>query len=411
MAFRELDAFTRQQVEMFDESAIAPVPRLFKSFFGRAANGGKIHYQPNGLIAEIEIQNATRGISLAVERGKYASYRKEVPETQLENWASVQREFPLLYEQSSITKEKLWKRLMGEPEVNSPFSPMDRARINAQKLFRLHTQKILRTHELLASQSVLTGKMAQIIGTSETDKIYDFRRDAALAVAVTTSWLDSTNATPLDDIENVDRALMQVANYRASAALWSSDVIAAFLNSDQVKNFSDKNLWGFVLAGNYAQGVPSGFQWMIDAGADMVGVVICKNGRRIPIFTYDAVYDTFDDEGVKTVNKYLPDETALFFDDRGRCDQWYGPSETMPMTSVDRAWFAETFGVDMSITSVSSGMREGGNVTIRPELELFFDAYRTEDRSAYVLRTQSAPLFVPVAANAFATLTGVVAEL
>jgi len=171
------DLFSRFMIGTFDEKKIIGVSTGFLSFFGNpAASGSETIYSPDSNQVDIDIIRGNERLAALVPRGGFGRIigtgQKNL---RSEKFSEISRKFPLIVEEGDITADNLLNRIAGENPYDHK-TRIGRLRYHAAKIRDESTRRILRTNELLAAESVLTGKMSAILGTTDTNLQYDFRR-------------------------------------------------------------------------------------------------------------------------------------------------------------------------------------------------------------------------------------------
>jgi hypothetical protein len=89
----------------------------------------------------------------------------------------------------------------------------------------------------------------------------------------------------------------------------------------------------------------------------------------------------------------MPSNEVVLCNSQSRLDGIFGPPETLPETPSDVRAFQEYFGFAPGATPQGQPSIEGG--LVRPEM-FYIDCRRNESKTAYLMRSQTAPLYVPV---------------
>jgi hypothetical protein len=270
-------------------------------------------------------------------------------------------------------------------------------------------RRIIRMDEVLAAQSILTGKQDAIIGTTNTDLQYDFRRNSAHIVTVNVSW-STGQADILGDIDTQCAKLRANGHVLPDGILMGSTAINSLVADPTVKNLADNRRFEFIQFGGGSgaagvgddlfvkNGYAAKFGRFVDGGLIARGILRTPEGFELMIFTYLDVYTS--DAGVAT--KYMPDDKVLIFSSAARCDRYFGPPENLPNIPSRDMLYREYFGFDPSVPPMPPNIRSAGNVIV-PEA-FYCDAYVSADNKRITIRTQHAPIFATTQTDSFVTL-------
>jgi hypothetical protein len=379
---------------MFDEKRQVAVPTLFQSFFAHGT--GQTLFSPNALDVDIDIKRyAGEKRAALVRRGKQIrSIEGFKNDTQVERFTTIQRAFPLIEEEANIGADQLYFRDAGEmPHQNK--TTMMRLR---NRLSQLHAEQIartLRTCEYLASQSILEGEMPAILGTTDTDSIYDFKRKSTHIYNVATPWTGAADI--MGDFNDAWDLIRVDAHRNARVALLSGSTMAALIANDTIAGLADNRRFQMVSIGDLAN-VPSDLRWMIEAGAVLQGRMFTDKGHEFWLFTYET--GRYDLSGTST--KYLPDGQVLIFDPDARCDRYFGPDDKLPMTPSKARVYTEYMGLPPGLAPAPANVKNMGAV-LNPAM-FYFDIREGHEGKTLTLRSQAAPIFAPTETDAFVTL-------
>lgn len=395
-----IDAYARYMIGMFDERSTIGVPTLFQSFFGRVESGGKTLYSPDKNLVSIDIIRGNTGMAKMKLRGVSGEdlVDKKKKDTK---FTSVARNFPLIEEEAVITSDELNDRIAGEPIYDSSATKFERLRMKA---FNLHvdlSKRIIRTFEYLAAASILTGKHGQIIGTTNTDLLYDFLRASGNTISNATSWSSSpTTAVPIDNLDTLALQIRSTAHMTPDVCIMGNAAYSAFLKTTQAKDLLALFQIRLLGLGIAPDPMPAKYQWMIDAGAQYMGTVLTYKGFMLHVFTYQDTYTNLSAASAY----YMPVGTVLLACTQARCDRYFGPSEMLPMIQQRAEWYLQTFGLDPRGVGIPAGIKNPG--VIDPVM-FYFDGFPSPDQKSVTVRTQAAPIFATTQTDAFGTLTGV----
>jgi len=390
------DQYSRVMVSAFDEKQIVGVPTAFQSFFGRPETGAKTVFSPNADVVEIDIMRANERIAALINRGGNGRSISGQKNLSTQNYTTFSRVYPLMEEESDVTADQINKRLAGE----NPYSAMTREdRLRA--LFLEHHQeqirRMVRTFEVLSADSVLNGQMVSILGTTDDDLIYDFRRNAALTDSVSVAW-DDTTPDIFGDIDGMCELLREHGKVTADMMVLGSEAIDSFIKDTDVQALADNRRFELIQV-SMNNPVPSKFDKFVAGGFIPRGRLRTPAGFELWIFTY---VDGYTNSG-GTFTKYMPVDQALIAFSGARCDRYFGPSEILPMTSGKAQMYRENFGFNPALPPVPANIKNQGAV-INPGM-FYFDAYEGTNGKTITARAQAAPIFATTMTDAFGLLT------
>lgn len=395
-----ISTYQRLMARVWDDRDGIGVPTGFLSIIGRPETGAETIFSMNAEVLDIDVQRGNERIAALVPRGginrSLGSLQESLNE---EKFSSFGRVYPLSIETFDISSAQLNRRMSGEELHSGGYTREQRLRRLAVKAMKETVKRTIRMFEVLASQSVRTGKQDAIIGTSDTDQQYNWRRNAGNTITVTTKW-DAASPDPIGDMDLALDALRQNGHVRGDVGIVGASAIKAFIRATEVKSISDTRRYDLVFFGE-SNPVPSRLQFLVDAGFDPRGRLTTYKGRTLWLFTYDEGYTNSSG----TYTPYMPVDEMLIFDSKARCDRYFGPPETLPLDSSMRMFYQDRFGLGPDAVP-SVPIKTSGN-TIMPEM-FHFDAYPNGDNTVITHRTQSAPIFATTHVDAFALLNGLV---
>ena len=387
------DAYSRFMAEMYDDRSLIAVPTGFQQFFV----GGKVLYATDANDVDIDIIRGTELTAALVPRGTVS---RPLGNTQrnakVQRYSTFSRSFPLIEEESDIDANQLLNRLAGENQYNG-VDRMSRLRSHALDLHQEHVRRIVRLQEILAAQAIQTGQHVAILGTTDTDLIYDFRRAAGNTIVATGVWTAGA-ATILADIDRAWNAVNTSGHVGIDMMITGASVTPGVLGNTQILALADNMRVNFLqFSPNYP--VPQRFQKFVDGGMTPLGSITSLNGHTVYWFTYEATYTN----AAGAVTPYMPLTETLFAYSGARCDRYMGPPERLPVTASERAWYQEMFGFAMDGGPMPQNVKGSGAVLPGA---YYFDAYPASDRKRVTLRSQAAPIMAPVQTDAFCRMTG-----
>lgn len=389
-----MDILTRYMVETLDLTNLIQVPRGFQSFFGNPATGGKTRFSTDAKTVEFDVRDGQQGISTLIHRGIVS---QPLNKTMLVGgkFTSFNRAFPLAEEEGIISADQILERAFGESTI-STLTRRDRMRELALDIASEMIRRAVRTQEILAAQMVRTGKMDTIIGTSSSNEQIDTKRASAHTMSPSASW-----ATPSTSIlTDLDSAITLGirAGYQIDGVVVGSLIPGYVYNNTEIKAFAGiagANTSGYEVAyiGENVK-VEDKFSRFVANGFVPFARFRTPMGRTITMFTYEGGY-----VASSTFYPFITTDHAIFFSSAARCDRYFGPPETLPMSEQSRADYADIFGFAPEVTPAPANVGGVGDV-IRPD-EFFFDVRRASDQKSLIVRCQYAPMYITTDTNAF----------
>jgi hypothetical protein len=407
MALVATNEYTRFMVQKFDERKKVIAPTAFQgSFFGVPETGAQVVHSDNAKSIEIDQVRADgRRLARLVNRGASSDDTSRVDTLTAGRFTNIPRAWPLIESYGAINSTELLDRMAGE----NPFTPAQRqAKLTAKALEinMLMADRQIRLWEYLARESVLTGSHPAILGTTNTDFIYDFYRKATHTFAVAAKW-DVVGTDIIGDFDTAIDLIQQDSynNVNNVGALVGAAGFEGIRKNTQAKAEADiRRFHSVELHGPTT--VPTQFNRYIDNGFALAGWIKTYKNRTVWLFTYDVTYtDDFTTPGTDTETDWMPTDKCLVFSPAARCDKYFGPPDRMPVGSVEQAWYMDMFGFNMSVPPTLPNIQNPGVVDPRG---MHFDAYEGPDKKAVTLRMQSAPIFPTTETDAFVTMTGLV---
>lgn len=394
-----VDTYSRFMDEMFDEKSIIGVSTVWQQFFGKPAFGeSKTVYSPNSEVVDIDIMRGNERTAALIERGTDSRHIGDIQRnTKTQYFSSFNRVFPFAEEMGDITATQINKRMAGENPYEGR-DKFDRLRMLAREHHLEHIRRYIRLFEVLAGSSLLTGQMPAILGTTNTDMIYDWRRSAGNFITPAVPW-DAAGADIPGDIEDGCIQLRIQGKVTPNVIFFARDVANVFFNDNTIQAFADNRGFQLIRAGQNSP-VPSQYSALVEAGATYRGWLMTPGGYELQIFCYHDRYD--DGNGVS--QPYMPDGTAFLAYYGARCDRYFGPSERLPLVSSDMAWYSEMFGFSPMAVPMPPNIK-GSNVITNAMF--YCDAYPSGDKKKVTIRTQSAPIFATTQTDAFLTFQNV----
>ena len=394
-----VDLATRFMAQMFDERDIIGVPTGFQAFFGRPETGAQTIFNPNSKNIDIDIIRGNERIAALIHRGGNSRPLNTQLNENEQKFTSFSRQYPLMEEEGDIEADQLINRVAGE----NPYQLLER--LNRMRIlgFNIHKEsirRIVRTCEVLAASSVLTGQHVAISGTTNTDYIYDFRRNAGLTITVAVGWNQSA-AVIAANLDAACSEIREVGHVTADMAVIGSTAMDALISDDVVQTVADNRRFELIQVSTNNP-VPPRFAKFIEGGFIARGRFRTPGGYELWLFTYNDLY--INSSG--TAVPYMPVDEALVCFSGARCDRYFGPPEVLPMTSAKMAFYQEMFGFNPEAPPMPNNIKGAGHaVDMRMA---YFDAYVSNDWKKITIRSQAAPIFATTMTDAFALLDGLI---
>lgn len=396
------DGYSRTMIELFDDRVVMPAPKGFQAFFGRLETGASTAFSDSGEVVDIDIIRGDEKTAAYIHRGANGKSLAAETNTATQEYGSNSYRFPLAEIEGSIGAAQLNRRLAGE----APYKGMSRsARLMdlARDHHYDHVRRLVRLFEYSAAESVILGQQSGILGTANSDLIYDWGRSDSNTIPVTTAW-DGVGATIMTDIDGACKQVRTAGHVTPDMIIVGEDAMRAMLNDDTFQDLADNRRIGFVAIDREADGAPSRFQRFIDGGMIYRGILYTAQGYRLHVFTYPEVYE--DSEGA--AQNYMPVDKVVITSSLARCDRYFGPPEMLPLDPLRIQWYQSMFGFS-PLASVMPPNFEATGAIIDPRM-FYFDAYPSSNQKNLILRSQAAPLFPTTHTDAFVTLTGLITE-
>jgi hypothetical protein len=388
------DLFSRFAVEMFDEHDLIGIPTAGLTFFN---NPARTFFQPDSNTVDIDIIRGNERTAKLVPRGTFSqslgSLQKHVRDQQ---YTAFSRKYPLAREVLDVTSENLTTRIPGEPTVNSGLTQMFRFRYHALRKHTENMRRMTRLCEILAWQSLMTGKQDGILGTSDANLQFDFERNSDLTIQCGTSWAGGT-ANILADLDNGCTKLRQIGRMQPDIAVFGSGAINSFIRDATAQKLADNRRLTYMTFGDGAV-MPGKFQKWVDAGFVFQGNLRTPLGYALAVFTYPEFYTA--DNG--TATPYIAADKVLLTSSTARRDRYFGPQESLPMTPWKAQQYIQLFGIDPHSPPMPPNIK--GDTSCMPVGSCFCLANISADYQRVSIETQCAPIFAPVQTDAYAVL-------
>ena len=407
MAIIPLNEYSRLMVEKFDERKLVPVPTAFQgAFYGRPETGAKTVFSMNSKMIEIDIIRSTgRRMAQMVNRGTHSDDVSRVKNQKEAKFTNIGRLWPLVETNGSIENSELLDRTPGMNAYQLE-TRQDRLTRKALDIHGEQTMQHITTTEYLCREALFTGEHPAIIGTSNSDFVYDFYRNSNNFITAGTVWTNAA-ADILGDLDDgVDEIQQNAFIHGEYGVLCNGDVFAGIKKNTIIAGDADNRRYQFVALGGDVREVPTEFAKYKENGFNPRGYIETPKGRKIWIFTYDLTFiDDFTTPGTDTVTPWIPSGKALLFSPKARCDRFFGPPDRLPITAQEAEWYRQMFGFDMNLVPVMPAIQ---NASVIDSRMFHCDAYVGPGNKAVFTRTQSAPIMPTTQTDAFVVFDGLV---
>jgi hypothetical protein len=386
-------SITRNLAPFFEERKGARTQKNWLAFVGRGGGVQTIQNEVNEVV--YEIMRGNRRTAKLVKRSNVVSrvLGSDQKNLELGSYTRVARAFPLSVEEYDIQASRLTEKVPGEPTENSGFTRQDRMVWWAARGQTELMTRQTRMMNYLCGQGILEGTQDAIIGTSDPDEQYDFYRNPLHSKTLGTTWNDATNATPLDDLDDGCDQVIDSTGNLPQFALMGDTAISAMLQTDQIQNQADnRGFTGFIRIGEAGVPCPPAFNYLTENGWECRGIVTTWKGRQLWVFGSEELLELT--AGVS--QRSMPSEKVVLGNNDSRLDAQFGPPETFPEDDMILQKYQSWFGFAPGVAP--SGEPQLTNGIVRPEM-FVLDAYGNQYNTLRTIRSQTAPLYVPVATD------------
>lgn len=383
--------YKKMMDSVFDERDYVALPTGFQSFFGRLGGGSKI-FEAQDIQVDVDIIRATERLAQMYPRGQYAHDIDPKKYAMQELFSTRSFRFPFAEEETHISAAELRLRSAGENEYQRLDDRM-RLRLKAFRAHKEHLRKHVRLFEYLASQVVLTGKQPAIIGATETEWLYDFKRHSDHTADASAAWL-TAGTDILSDLNTACVSLRKKASVAADGLLVGSNAFKGIRGNTAIKAESDLRRFETASIGG-ERTLPGKWAFMVEAGFDYRGRLEVDSGKFLDVFTYDHYYDNSSG----TATPYLHADRAVVFSSETKCDAYFGPNERLDYSPQEIAEMQYYLGMGPMAGPLPPNVKgPAGQIDLRM---FHFDAYMDGRRTGMTIRTQSAPIFAPTMTDGF----------
>jgi hypothetical protein len=391
--------YSRFMVNMYDDREIIGVPTGFLSFFGRGGALGNTVFSPDANLVMIDILRGNLKAAALIHRGQASRSVEGLKEASGDKFTEFSRAYPLAEEIDSINAEDLNYRVAGEPVFQSGITKRDRLRLLAARKHNENIRRLVRLWEILAAQSILTGQQVGILGTTNSDLIYDFRRNAAYVATPSPKW-DGVSPTILADIDGRCEFVRETGHMTPDMAIMGDAIIEPFLSDTTVLSLADNRRIELIEVSTNNP-VPTKFDRFIDSGMIARGRLRTPKGYTLWLFSY---IDTYQNDAGTHV-KFMPADEMLICSSQARCDRYFGPSDVLPLTSARTAEFMELLGFSLAAAPMPQNIQGASGIV--PPAAFYHDAYTEGENKTVTVRTQCAPIFAPASTDVFGKLENI----
>jgi hypothetical protein len=399
--------YSRLMVEKFDERKTVPVPTAFQgAFYGRPETGARTIFSVNAKLIEIDIVRSTGNrLAQMVNRGTGSEDTSRIKNRKEGKYTNVGRQWPLVETTGSIENSELLDRPAG---VN-PYDKQtreDRLTIKAMEIHAEDTKRHISTVEYLCRQALFTGEHPAIFGTTNSNLIYDFYRNAGNTISAAAVWTNAATDILGDLDDGADQIQQNAYLFGDYGLVVDSTAFGGIKLNTVISGDADNRRYQFVALGGDIRELPSEFVKYRENGFNPRGYIETPKGRKVWIFTYDLTFiDDFSTPGTDTVTPWIPSGQALMFHPKARCDRYFGPPDRMPVTAQEIQWYREMFGFDMGAMPEMPAIQ---NASVIDSRMFYCDAYVGQGNKAVFTRTQSAPIMPTTQTDAFVVFTDLI---
>lgn len=392
-----VDGFSRYFANAFNENEIISVYTAFLAIFSRR----RPIIRTDADVVDIDIIRGNEKTAKFILRGTVGEYLKEKA-VGTGKYSNFSRKFPLSEETTNMTVEQISDRMAGENPYEAR-TRLERMRDKSIDAYHAMVGRTIRAWEIAAAQSALTATQPTILGNSDPNYLLDYERNADLIETILAAeQFDNAAVDPLAVIDLKIDKLKQIGKVGGEFTIvMGADTIIGFFGNAKIQAAGD-NRRLVTVTKNPDLTAPQPIMDMIAGGMTYIAVASTNKGRKIHILTYDAWYDT--DAGVST--PYMPDKSMLIMPMVFRADRYFGPGDTLPMTSLDTTYLRETFGIRPNSPFRGVSMKAAPGVIV-PQA-FYTDAFPGDARKNAVLRLQTAPIFATTQTDALYTGNSVV---
>jgi hypothetical protein len=179
----EKDDFTRTQVELFSDKDLIGIPQGGQSIFGNPLGNSKTVFSTDKNTVEITILRGNDKIAALVPRGGVPGIDLSKKKLIEQKQSVFQRVYPLSEEEYPIRASQILFAIPGETDAQRVTREVRMNYLAREGAIEMQ-RRTGRLNEYLAWQSILTGKMPAIYGTTDTNLLYlGYRRSYRRSVS------------------------------------------------------------------------------------------------------------------------------------------------------------------------------------------------------------------------------------
>lgn len=356
-----------------------------QSIFGNPNNDGQTFFAKSSTDLVISVQDKSTKIAVQRQRGAVNSSSLN----SIQPYTSYNVSTGVIEVRTTISSNNINKPTIEENPFQ-PWTKQQRTLYHIGNEAKNQIKMIVNAMETMASESIC-------LGTNSASKI-DFGRKADLIATPSNLW-GTASGTPLNDIDNMVLKCDTYGSYNIDMAVFGSQAIAGFIGNKQVIDNASTRSINLVGIGNIMSVMPPQFERFTNAGFQYMGKMFTLTGNVIHIFTYTKTYQNASNQLVSYINP----KSVLLMSSQMPCDRYFTATDMLE-NDASRRYTSEVLGIsdaDVNYNLPNSNFAE----VIMPEM---FDFKFAEQDESYVLKCQSAPIFVPRDPNSTALLTGVV---
>jgi hypothetical protein len=352
---------TKRMLDMYRQDA--PVPSFFSRMFVATARS-----MFNTDAIEIDIQRSGEKVAVVI-----SDLSTGARFTSLDQFTNKEFKPPILGEGFVINKFQLLNRMGGD----HPFASVE-FQSKANQLVMENSREVeemIRRHiELQCAQILQTGTLSLVDEKGNVAYVLDFKAKATHFPTSAIAW-DQAGATRLADLEALGDVNRVDGKRTSDQLIFGSAAWNNFINSDEVKEALDNRR---ISIGNVVGGT--------DMGDGKNNGTLTIGPYQYELWTYDGRYDDPANNDVST--PYMDPAKVIVRSSSGRMDAAFGavPSLVAPEQRV-----LKYLPPRLSVTGA------GG-------IDLYPNAWVTEDGSVLKASLQARPLMIPVAIDTYGCL-------
>lgn len=382
------DAFSRRMSRLFDENVLIGVATGGQSLF--SGPNSTTLYERDATVVRYSIIRGSNTVADLVLRGTESAAVDSSAGVNASKSTIADRQFPIVEDYATVSQDEMTRLIPGEPTFGGLTQSARGRELAAQRL-REVIRREYRRMEIMAWESILTGQMSAMTGTSDTALIYNFKRLPSHAVAGA-AW--TTPATDiLGDLDTWWNLNHSDAFINSDILICGDTVIDSIYNNSAIQNFADNRRFGLM----DIQFNPMDPRWarMIANGFVYAGTIKTTRNHQFTMFTYQHEHTGS--------TRYLPIDKMVMTHEAWVTERQFGPGDRLEPSLQERQDYKQYMGID--INSMPQGLNvQTGTTSFDPKWWTF--GFRRFEKGFKVI-AQIAPLFVPKHTDAvlIATIT------